>query len=285
MATRGAVQAVLAERVGSPHEARWMVEEVMGRRGAPGEPVSETAADRLAVMAERRRAGEPLQYILGNWAFRTLDLAVDPRALIPRPETEQVAEVALAEGRRAAAAGRPIVADLGTGTGAIGLAMAVEGGAEVWATDVDPATLALAATNRDRVGRVHPGAAERVVLCRGSWYEALPVALAGRVHVVVANPPYVGEDEWALVDPAVRQEPRGALVAERASDGTPGMAAVEAVLAGAAAWLAPAGAVVVELAPAQAAPAAALARRLGYWHVRVETDLAGRDRAVVGRRR
>ena len=285
MTTRGALQAALADRIGSPREARWMVEEVLGRGGAPTAPVSDSEAGRLSALAARRCAGEPLQYVLGTWAFRTLELAVDRRALIPRPETEQVTEVALAEARRAAAGcDRPVAVDLGTGTGAIALSLAVELGAEVWAVDADPGALALAGANRDRVGVAHPGAAGRVRLRQGSWFEPLPSDLAGRVHVVVANPPYVSEAEWSLLDPEVRQEPRVALVAGAGTDGTPGLAAVEAVLAGARSWLAPGGAVVVELAPAQARAAVALAVGAGYRDVRVAADLAGRDRAVVGRR-
>jgi release factor glutamine methyltransferase len=286
---RRSLQAALADRLGSPQEARWMVEEVLGRRGQAGTPVSDAAAGRLSEMAARRCAGAPLQYVLGTWAFRTIELAVDRRALIPRPETEQVTGAALAEARRLQAEGSadPLVAvDLGTGTGAIALSMAVEleGAVTLWATDAEPDALALAAANRDRVGAVHPGAAERVRLRLGSWFEALPGDVAGGVHVVVANPPYVSEAEWAVLDPQVRLEPRSALVAEAGSDGTPGMASVEAVLVGARPWLAPGGAAVVELAPGQAGPAADLATRLGYRDVRVVPDLAGRDRAVVGRR-
>lgn len=290
MSTRAALQNQLADQLGSGHEARWIVEEVLGRAGAPDTPVSERAAGALSEMAARRRSGEPLQYVLGTWSFRSLELAVDRRALIPRPETEQVAEVALAEARRAAGeCDRCLVVDLGTGTGAIALAMAVElrtqvPALEVWATDAEPDALALAAENRDRVGVRHPGAAEVVRLRLGPWYDALPEHLAGRVQVVVANPPYVSEHEWPSLDAEVRLEPRSALVAGPASDGTPGMGAVEAVLTGAGRWLAPGGSVVVELAPAQAAAAAALADRLGLHEVRLTRDLAGRDRAVVGRR-
>jgi release factor glutamine methyltransferase len=178
------------------------------------------------------------------------------------------------------------VVDLGTGTGAIALCMAVEleGVVEVWATDADPDALALAEHNRDRVVGHHPGAADRVRLRLGSWFDALPADRKGRVHLVVANPPYVSEAEWATLDPEVRMEPRAALVSASARDGTPGMGSVETVLAGAHAWLAPGGAVVTELAPAQAGPAAELAEGLGYQDVRVGVDLAGRHRAVIGRR-
>lgn len=276
-----------------------MVEEVLGRGGDPEAAVSAASAGRLKEMADRRCAGEPLQYVLGSWAFRTLELSVDPRALIPRPETEQVAEIALDEARRArregsAAGSRApsgqaeplVVADLGTGCGAIALSLAVEleGAVTVWATDLDPDALALAAANRDRVGARHPGAAERVHLRLGSWFAALPSDLDGRIDVVVSNPPYVSEAEWGALDPGVRKEPRRALVAAAGTDGTPGMREVEAVLNGARSWLAPGGAAVVELAPTQAEPAAVLAKELGYHDVRVVPDLAGRQRAVVGRR-
>jgi release factor glutamine methyltransferase len=295
MTTRAALQTELAGRLGSAAEARWMVEEVLGPRGLPSAPVSDGDEAELSRMASRRGAGEPLQYVLGSWAFRTLELMVDPRALIPRPETEQVVEVAIAEARRpavgalAGSGAGPVIADLGTGTGAIALAMAVElapdhPGLEVWATDADAAALALARANLDRVGARHPGAAACLRLRLGSWFEALPPWRSGGVGVVVANPPYVSEEEWAGLDPEVRREPRQALVAGPDRGGTPGMGAVEAVLVGAVDWLAPGGSVVVELAPHQAGPASALARRLGYAHVRVERDLAGLDRAVVGRR-
>lgn len=289
MTTRREAQEALALRLGSTQEARWMVAEVLGPSGPGGAPLEGHAAERLSAMAARRCAGEPLQYVLGSWAFRTLELAVDRRALIPRPETEEVAGAAITEARRAGAGvEHPVLVDLGTGTGAIALSLAVElegvlPGLQVWATDADAGALALAAENRARVAARHRGAAERVRLRLGSWFGALPGELAGRVQVVVANPPYVSEEEWDHLDPAVRSEPRQALVAAASGDGTPGMAAVEAVLAGARGWLARDGAVVVELSPAQAPAAEALAVSLGYADVRVRRDLAGRDRAVVAR--
>lgn len=302
--TRGSVQSELARRLGAPQEARWLVEEVLGHSAPSGARVNEPQAARLSAMAERRLAGEPLQYVLGRWAFRTLDFLVDDRALVPRPETEQVVEVAISELRRVAecrtvsaetpdAPGEPsrgpLVADLGTGTGAIALSIASEVGTElpglcVWATDAAAAALSLAGENRAQLGAARPGATGRVVLAEGSWFEALPPDIAGRLDLVVSNPPYVSEGEWPSLDPEVRREPRLALVAGAASDGTPGMAAVEAVVSGALGWLHPDGAVVVELAPHQAGPAAAVALRAGYGSVRVERDLAGRDRVLVARR-
>ncbi|HUA93936.1 MAG TPA: peptide chain release factor N(5)-glutamine methyltransferase [Acidimicrobiales bacterium] len=250
----------LADRLGSDAEARWLTQL------AP--------PDRLEELVERRLSGEPLQYVLGAWAFRNLELTVDQRALIPRPETEQVVEVALGLlGDRP----HPVVVDLGTGSGAIALCIALERpGAEVWATDLDPAAIELATANRKRTGAT-------AELCQGSWYEALPPRLLGRVDLVVSNPPYVSEREWPTLDEEVRREPRQALVAGDGSDGTPGLADVEAVLSGAARWLVPGGAVVVELAPHQALAGAALARRAGLVGVGLARDLAGRERAVTAR--
>lgn len=301
------VERAAAIRLGSTAEARWLVEHVMGRATAPDQAADPAAGARVAALVDARLAGEPLQYVLGEWAFRHLELIVDPRALIPRPETEQVVEVALAELRdldaeASAGAGAPAVAhradrvgegrvgegrvvvDLGTGTGAVALSVAFETAARIWATDRDPEALDLARANLERLRADHPAAAGRVTLCAGDWFGAPPAELRGRVDVVVSNPPYVAEGEWAGLDPEVRREPRQALVAAAGSDGTPGLADVETVLRGAADWLARPGAVVVELAPDQAVPAAALAKAVGFAEVRVARDLSGRERAVVGRR-
>lgn len=286
--TRRGLQDELADLLGSPAEARFIVEEVAGR-SASGAACGPEVATRAHRLAERRLAGEPLQYVLGHWAFRSLELAVDPRVLIPRPETEQVVEVALAQ--LAAVVGRrrdAVVVDLGTGSGAVALAIAGEAlarhrGLRVWATDRSADALAVAEANRAALGEVQPAAAERVTLCRGAWWDALPRELAGHVDLVVANPPYVGEGEWAYLPPEVRHEPRGALVAADGSDGTPGLADIEAVVAGLGQWLARPGAAVVELSPHQAEAAQELARRTGADAVAVERDLAGRLRALVAR--
>lgn len=283
--TRGEVEHALTERLGSAHESRWMVEDVLGRHYPSSAPVDDAQRDLLEAMARRRGAGEPLQYVLGTWAFRHLELEVDSRALIPRPETEQVVEVALAALSDDAA---PLVVDLGTGTGAIALACAVElaptsPNLEVWATDADPDTLSLAERNRARLVAEHDGA-RRVRFALGRWFEALPAGLRGRVDLLVANPPYVSEVDWEHLEPEVRREPYGALVAGEGSDGTPGFADVEAIVRGAAEWLAPRGVMVIELSPPQADAAVALAQRLGHRDARIERDLAGRERMLVARR-
>ncbi len=289
--TRTEVTREVTGRLGSADEARWLIEEILGRPEAHrrrGDLVSSAERATIDHKVERRLSGEPLQYVLGRWSFRTLDLAVDPRVLIPRPETEQVVEVAL-DALVELAADRPRVnaVDLGTGSGAIALSLAAEfegplHSLSVWATDRDPAALEVAAANRQLVGIEHPAAAERVALRQGDWFEALPPDLAGQVSLLVSNPPYVWADEWDDLEPEVRAEPRGALVAGDGPEGTAGVADVLTVLAGAPRWLARPGAVVIEIAPHQATAASAAARRAGFGDVALRRDLSGRERAVIG---
>lgn len=262
-----------------------MLDEVLGRYCPRGAPVDDASRVALDAMAARREAGEPLQYVLGSWAFRRLELGVDARALIPRPETEQLVEVALGEVCDVAV---PVVVDLGTGTGAIALSLATElgpahPGLEVWAIDADARALDLAECNRGRVAASAPEASA-VRLVRGRWFDALPGDRRGQVDLVVANPPYVSEEEWGSIDPEVRHEPCTALVARDGSDGTPGFADVEVIVRGAGDWLTGHGALVVELSPSQAGAALRLARDCGYRTCRIESDLAGRDRMLVARR-
>jgi release factor glutamine methyltransferase len=282
--------AAVTTIVGSAQEAAWIVQHV--ERTGPG--VSDGGViDRALALAHRRADGEPLQYVLGTWQFRSLELVVDQRVLIPRPETEQVVELALAELARMAADrpdGDPLVCvDLGTGSGAIALSLALEGPPsgkpiEVWATDRSSAALEVARENLAGLARNHPASADRVTLSAGSWYEALPALLEHRVDLVVSNPPYVSEEEFIDLDPDVREwEPVGALVAPRGRTGVAGMADIEQVVAGAPRWLRPGGALVVELAPSQAYAAIDAARRAGFTGVGTARDLAGRMRMLVAR--
>jgi release factor glutamine methyltransferase len=305
IAARALAEELTAGGVGGPgvagHEARFIVDEVLGVGPGGGRPevVPPPAVAAARAMAARRAAGEPLQYIFGHWPFRELDLRVDARVLIPRPETEQVVEVALGEARRladirpgagpGAGSGAGLVAvDAGTGSGAVALALATALGApvaaEVWATDLSADALAVAAANVRACGPSAVPGLPAITLAEGSWLSPLPPRLRGYVDLVVSNPPYVTEEEWAGLDPEVRAEPRQALVAGPGRSGTPGLADVEAVLAEALTWLARPGVVVVELAPSQAGAAKDRARQLGYDEVRVEPDLAGRPRALVARR-
>lgn len=237
---------------------------------------------------DRRVAGEPLQYVLGSWSFCGLDLLVDRRVLIPRPETEVVAQVAIEEVRRLGErVGRPdpwggalthyAVADLGTGSAALALALASAlPEAEVWATDVSEEALDVARANIAGSGTP----ATRVRLASGSWFEALPTALRGRLRLVVSNPPYVAEHEVAGLPAEVAGwEPIGALVS-----GPTGLEAIEAIVAEAPGWLDPTGTLVLELAPHQAGVAIELALAAGFVAAHVLADLAGRPRVLVARR-
>jgi release factor glutamine methyltransferase len=270
----------------SEREARWLLEDAIGPGPADG-ALDAAQAERVRRLAERRASGEPLQYVLGHWPFRQLDLLVDERSLIPRPETEWVTDVALGELDRLLAQGAlGLVVDLGTGSGAIALAIATERfghGVRVVATERDPEVLELARANRERVAGRHEGA-NAVELRVGSWWNALDPSERGRISLVVANPPYVAAVEWELLDPVVRDhEPYQALVAGPGSDGTLGFADVEEILAGAQGWLARPGTAVIEIAPTQAAAALNAAQRCGCPEPSVLTDLAGRPRALVAR--
>ena len=270
----------IAAVVGSAVEARWIVEH----DGTGGSHA----------LAARRAAGEPLQYVLGRWPFRSLELTVDRRALIPRPETEQVVEVALAEllrltGAPGASAPGPVCVDLGTGTGAIALSLAVEGGRicpglEVWATDTSADALSLARENLAVLAGTDEPAAARVRWAEGRWFDALPGELVGQVALVVANPPYVARADYPGLDPTVRDwEPKSALVAADGSGGVGGMADIEAIIAGAPDWLRRPGTVVVEIAPEQAGACIGAAHRAGCDQVTTSRDLAGRTRVLVAR--
>jgi release factor glutamine methyltransferase len=290
-AHRSALAAALAEAgVPAPEaEARWITETVAGCDAAGWLGVADAhpsarAIARVREMAARRCAGVPLQYVLGAWSFCGLDLMVDERVLIPRPETEVVVEVALEEavrsglrrGRRPPrldALPAAVVADLGTGSGAIALALEAElPDAEVWATDVSPDALAVARAN------VAGCAATGVRVALGSWFDALPPDLCGRLSLVVSNPPYVADGE-PLPREVVAHEPPAALFA-----GPTGLEAIDVVVDGALTWLSPGCALVCELAPHQADAASARARARGYADVEVRSDLAGRPRVLVARR-
>ena len=262
-------------------------------------------------MLGRRAAGEPLQYVLGAWGFRTLDLFVDHRVLIPRPETEIVAGRALDELQRRAdelvsgggvapcssdaraqvVAARPpappprtalsegspmlLAADLGCGSGAIGLSLAAERvDVEVVCTDVSADALAVASANLAGLGQP----ARRVRLAEGSWYEALPAELRGRLDVIISNPPYIAAGV-SLPPEIADHEPPVALYS-----GSTGLDATATILAGAPEWLAPGGAVVLELADGTAGRVQELADSAELADVAVHPDLAGIDRVLVARR-
>ena len=227
-------------------------------------PLGPDETTTLDTLLARRERHEPVAYILGEWGFRRLTLRTDARALIPRPETEIVVErcLALLQGRDA-----PTVLDVGTGSGAIALAIADEyPGARVTATDTSTDALALARENAERTGLA-------ITLERSDVLAAFP---AGPWDLVVSNPPYVDPEDLLDLMPDVRDwEPHVALV---------GRGATEAVIDGAAESLAPGGALVLEVGDGQAERVAAQLERAGYANVGTTADLAGRDRVVEGTR-
>jgi release factor glutamine methyltransferase len=224
--------------------------------------LSEPEVAELDRVVARRAAREPLAYVIGEWGFRRLTLSVDSRVLVPRPETEVVVERCLArlEGR-----GAPRVLDVGTGSGAIALAIADEHpGAQVTAIDASEDALAVARANAARTDL-------DVELRHHDLFAGLP---GGPWDIVVSNPPYVAEDEVAGLEPEVRDwEPRAALVGEGAT---------ESIAIAAREVLRPGGALVLETAGGRAEQVAELLRRLRYLDVRVTDDLAGRGRVAEG---
>ncbi|MDP9465176.1 MAG: peptide chain release factor N(5)-glutamine methyltransferase, partial [Actinomycetota bacterium] len=236
-----------AARVGRA-EARWMCEVASGCDGDElllrlDQPATERGVAHLDAMLARLGTGEPLQYVLGRWGFRHLDLMVDRRVLIPRPETETVVEVAL---RLARSLPLPIIcADLGTGSGAIGLSLATElplDDVAVWMTDSSSEALDVARANTAGVGR----AAANVQLAHGHWFDALPAELFGRLAVVVSNPPYVADDDRQLESLVSDWEPAVALFG-----GADGLDEIRHLVAEARRWLRPGGWLVIEIGSRQ----------------------------------
>jgi release factor glutamine methyltransferase len=227
----------------------------------------------IAALAERRRAGEPVARITGVKEFWGLPFEVTPAVLVPRPDTETVVETALALIDRDGPRSRPLrIADLGTGSGAILIALLHEL-RDAWGigTDCDTAALATARVNALRLG----------VAARASFVACdFGAALAGGSDLVVANPPYIATDEIAALAPEVRDfDPRGAL------DGGPdGLGAYRAITTDAGRLLAPGAHLVMEIGAGQADAVSALAAAAGLCAIAVAPDLAGIGRVVSARR-
>lgn len=268
-ALAASADAFAAAGVATPRlDAEILLAEAMGTERAslaaePEAAVAPPAARDFAAMVRRRIAREPVAYITGHKGFRHLDFAVDRRALIPRPETELLVELAIE-------LDPATVLDVGTGSGAVALAVAAElPDTEVVATDTSPAALALAGENAARLGL-----AERVRFQGGS----LPSE--GRCDLLLANLPYVAERDWNRLEPEItRYEPREALVA-----GPTGLEAIDALLGELSVAQFDAAVAALEVGAGQAASVAELARRAGFERIETRRDLAGIERVVVGRR-
>lgn len=274
------VVAETTTALGSSSEARWLCEHACGLDGAEFD--AELSATPTTVMMKsldamvaRRLAGEPLQYVMSRWAFRHLDLFVDRRVLIPRPETELIVEIALESLDESADVLR--VVDLGTGSGAIGLSLAYESHprpVDVWLTDVSTDALDVARANLSSLGR--RGA--RVHVAHGSWWSALPDHLARTIHVAVCNPPYIAVGDPDVARDVIDWEPHGALFG-----GMDGLDELRLVIADAPSWLCDGGSLVLEIGHRQAAAVTSLMDAVGFAGVTTHKDLTGRDRFVSGR--
>lgn len=236
-------------------------------------PLSAAELARFRERLRRRARREPLQYVLGRAAFRELELLIDRRALIPRPETEMLVGEVLAWARRRG--GAPEAMEIGTGSGAIAIALAAEGPfARIVATDIAPEPLGLARENAVRCG-----VAAKVEFRQGSLYSV--VAAAERFDAIVSNPPYVAQPERDTLPPEVRNwEPESALFA-----GPTGFEVLWPVVDGAAAHLRQAGILALEVGVGQAgAVAERIAGTQRFREPRIASDLAAHERVVIAER-
>lgn len=227
------------------------------------------AAARFRAAVRRLAAGIPFAYVVGTAAFRTLELTVDERALIPRPETEGLVDLVLRGSGERRVGGGGVVADIGTGSGCIALALATEGSfGRVIATDVSEAAAALA---RENIARVSPAVPVEVRV--GDLLAPLGDL---RCRVIVANPPYLTDSEWTALDPAVRDyEPAIAL-----ASGPDGLDVTRRLLASARDVLEPGGLLAMEIDERRAPEVQGLAQAAG-WQVSIHPDLFGRPRYAL----
>lgn len=236
------------------------------------QPLNRDELDRFRYLVKRRQAREPVAYILGAKAFWTLDLAVGPEVLIPRPETECLIEAVLGflKDRSSHEAGRFL--DLGTGSGAIALALA-QSCPQARVVAVDRSRRALAVADRNRRGH---HLQKRVHLVAGNWLDAFGADRA-RFDVVVSNPPYIPSDQIGGLQPEIsRYEPRAAL------DGGPdGLDCLRLLVARSAAYLVPGGALFLEIGHDQYPAVRDMARAPGHYeNIYCRPDYSGRDRVA-----
>lgn len=268
-------------QLGNAQEARWLCEHASGMDSAEfsaeqDQLVTVACAKSLNSMVRDRLSGVPLQYVMQRWAFRHLDIMVDKRVLIPRPETEQVVQVALDIARKTSSDQALRVVDLGTGSGVIGLSMAFELGAEaahVWLTDASVDALDVARANMVGIGR----AATNVRVVHGSWWNALPQEIAGQIDIAICNPPYIAQDDSEVAPDVHLYEPHSALYA---SDN--GLSDLRTVIEGASTWLKKSGWLVLEIGYQQGAEVLAMMSSSGFVGAEIKQDLSGRDRIAVG---
>ncbi len=230
----------------------------------PDRPLAEAELDAYSGLLARRASGEPMAYIRGRQSFWTLELQVSPATLIPRPETEQLVEVAL---ERLSADAPLCIADLGTGSGAVAAALARERPRwQIIATDISAETLAVASANVTRLGlgNVH--------LLRADWLRPFGPA---KVDALLSNPPYVRDGDPHLARGGLPYEPRAALAA-----GPDGLVAIRQIIANARIALRPGGLLAIEHGADQGPAARRLLAEAGYVGVDTRCDLAGLERVT-----
>jgi release factor glutamine methyltransferase len=263
-------RGALAQRPAGGLEAELLLGHALGVGRAwlyanSGESPGEGHLETFCSLVQRRQAGEPIAYLTGTREFWSLPLMVTPDVLIPRPETELLVETALEllpENKKCR------VADLGTGSGAVALAIASERPAwDVQATDISPGALEVAKGNAKTL------LPDRVTFHLGSWFEPLQ----GKFLLVVSNPPYVARSDPHLDSGDCRHEPHTALTA-----GLDGMAAIKQIVAGAAGYLEQGGWLAFEHGLEQGQASRAKLKELGFDRVETRKDLEGRDRVTLG---
>lgn len=252
------------------HDAEWLLAHVLGKPrswlfGFGDKGVDADVASRFDALVQRREAGEPVAYLTGRRGFWTFELAVSPATLVPRPETERLVELAL----QRLPAGQPLrIADLGTGSGGIALALASERpSAQVIATDASADALAVARANAQALRLPN------VEFRQGDWFGCLQ---GERFDLIASNPPYIETGDPHLED--LRHEPAAAL-----ASGADGLDAIRSIVAGAPAHLHDGAWLLLEHGWGQGAAVRALLAATGFTGVATEQDLEGRDRVTLGR--
>jgi len=258
-------------------ESRWLVAHALGWEqhhlaSKAEQPVADGMRMQVEALVSRRSAREPLQYILGTQEFCGLEFHVTPAVLIPRPETELLVQEAL---RVVAFNQEAVLVDVGTGSGCVAVTLAtILGKARVVAVDRSPEALAVAKDNAERHGIV-----DRIEWVEGDLLVSLRDRdLAGKVEVIVSNPPYIAETDWVGLQPEVREfEPRSALVS-----GPTGTEFHERLLRDSKEFLAPGGTLVMEIGQGQLPAVQRIAEQVGgYEALRAVKDEAGIERIVI----
>lgn len=258
-------------------ESRWLVAHALGLEqhhlaSKAEQPVADGMRVQVKALVSRRSLREPLQYILGTQEFCGLEFHVTPAVLIPRPETELLVQEAL---RVVAFNQEAVLVDVGTGSGCVAVTLAtILGKARVVGVDRSPEALAVAKDNAERHGIV-----DRIEWVEGDLLVSLRERdLAGKVEVIVSNPPYIAEMDWVGLQPEVREfEPRSALVS-----GPTGTEFHERLLRDSKEFLAPGGTLVMEIGQGQLPAVQRIAEQVGgYEALRAVKDEAGIERIVI----